>query len=140
MDTLLHAGLSNVLMAAALALPAAAVARLGRRPALAHALWLLVLLKLLTPPLIPVPILWPVGESEAGDQIAADTRPGPPAGAAGPLAGDLLGVALTGVAEAPGEPAPAPAAGEPAPHRAAAASRWREILVTVWLGISALWF
>jgi beta-lactamase regulating signal transducer with metallopeptidase domain len=140
MDTLLHAGLSNVLMAAVLALPAAAVARLGRRPALAHALWLLVLLKLLTPPLIPVPILGPGGEPEAGDQIAADTRPGPPAGAAGPLAGDLLGVALPAVAEAPGELAPALAIGEPAPDCAAADSRWRAILVTVWLGVSALWF
>jgi beta-lactamase regulating signal transducer with metallopeptidase domain len=142
MDTLLHAGLSNVLMAAVLALPAAAVARLGRRPALAHALWLLVLLKLLTPPLIPIPVLWPGGATEAGDQIAADARPGPPVGAAGPLAGDMLGVALPGVAEAPGEPAPAPAAGAPAPDRAvaAAAAPWREILVVVWLGVSALWF
>ena len=65
MDTLLHAGLSNALMAAVLALPAAAVARLGRRPALAHALWLLVLLKLITPPLIPIPILWPGGEPDS---------------------------------------------------------------------------
>src|SRR4051812_38404526 len=104
MDTLLHAGLSNALMAAVLALPAAAVARLGRRPALAHALWLLVLLKLLTPPLIPIPVFWPGGEPEAGEQVAAGPRPGPPPGAAGPLAGDLLGVALPGEPDAPGQP------------------------------------
>jgi beta-lactamase regulating signal transducer with metallopeptidase domain len=136
MDTLLHAGLSNVLMAAALALPAAAVTRLGRRPALAHALWLLVLLKLLTPPLIPVPILWPGGETAAEEQAAADPLPGPPADDAAPLAGDLLGVALPGAAEAPR--APVQAAGVRAQGRAS--SEWPAILVTVWLAVSTLWF
>src|SRR5439155_122367 len=29
-----------------------------RRPAVAHALWVLVLLKLITPPLLPVPVRW----------------------------------------------------------------------------------
>ena len=50
MDSLLRIALSNAACAAVLALLAAAVSRtLPRRPALAHALWLLVLLKLLTP-------------------------------------------------------------------------------------------
>ena len=59
METLLHVGLSNALTAAALALVAAAVGSVCRRPALVHGLWLLVLLKLVTPPLVPVRIPWP---------------------------------------------------------------------------------
>src|SRR5437667_428240 len=64
MGTLLEIGLSNAAVASVLALLAAAGARLVRRPALAHALWLLVLLKLLTPPLVTVPIAWPGGSAE----------------------------------------------------------------------------
>jgi bla regulator protein blaR1 len=58
MHMFLEVGLGNAVAAAALALVAAAVARLSRRPALAHALWLLVLLKLVTPPLLPLPVSW----------------------------------------------------------------------------------
>src|SRR5262249_47526478 len=57
MSWLLHAGLSNAALAAILVVPAWVVSRNFRRPALAHALWLLVLLKLVTPPLIPVRFL-----------------------------------------------------------------------------------
>jgi RND family efflux transporter MFP subunit len=52
-DALLRVGLQNACWAAALALAAAVAARIwGRKPALAHALWLLVLLKLLAPSLV----------------------------------------------------------------------------------------
>src|SRR5437764_1340900 len=55
-DALLHAGLSNAAWAVALALAAAVGARLWpRQPAVAHVLWLLVLLKLVTPSLVHVP-------------------------------------------------------------------------------------
>lgn len=56
MERLLSIGLSNALAAAALAVLAALACRAWRRPALAHALWLLVLLKLLTPPVWTVPV------------------------------------------------------------------------------------
>src|SRR5262245_33912760 len=52
-------GLSNALAACGLALAAALVARVWRRPAVVHGLWLLVLIKLLTPPILPVPVAWP---------------------------------------------------------------------------------
>ncbi len=68
MNTLLEIGLSNAVMASLLALPAAAVSTWGRRPALAHVLWLLVLIKLITPPLFSVPIPWPAG-SEATSSL-----------------------------------------------------------------------
>jgi beta-lactamase regulating signal transducer with metallopeptidase domain len=51
---LLEIGLSNALMATILAVPAALATRFGRRPVLAHTLWLLVLLKLVTPPIFKV--------------------------------------------------------------------------------------
>jgi beta-lactamase regulating signal transducer with metallopeptidase domain len=58
-ETLLHIGLWNALLATALAFLAAGVGRLARRPALTHALWLLVLLKLVTPPLFTLSVPWP---------------------------------------------------------------------------------
>jgi beta-lactamase regulating signal transducer with metallopeptidase domain len=57
-ETLLHLGLSNALVASVLAVGAAAAGRFVRRPALIHSLWLLVLLKLLTPPLVPIHVAW----------------------------------------------------------------------------------
>src|SRR2546423_9055819 len=42
-----------------LAVVAAGIGRLCRRPALTHALWLLVLIKLITPPLVTLPMPWP---------------------------------------------------------------------------------
>src|SRR5258706_15424580 len=50
-ETALDIGLANVAVAALIALPAAGASLIRSRPALAHALWLLVLVKLLTPPL-----------------------------------------------------------------------------------------
>lgn len=71
MDSLLTIGLSNALAAAVLAVPAVLVSRTGRRPALAHALWLLVLLKLVTPPLWWVPVPLPaVAESVPAIEVA----------------------------------------------------------------------
>src|SRR5262245_37681125 len=70
-QTLIEIGLSNIAMAAALAVVAVIVGRLCRRPALTHGLWLLVLIKLITPPLffVPLPFLTtPIAE-------AADNEP-----------------------------------------------------------------
>lgn len=52
MNALVEIALINALFAGGLALLAFAAGRALRRPALAHALWVLVLLKLLTPPLV----------------------------------------------------------------------------------------
>ena len=56
-DAWIEFGLSNSCIAAALALLAYSVHRRGRHPLLAHALWLGVLLKLVTPPVFTVPLL-----------------------------------------------------------------------------------
>ncbi|HWE40177.1 MAG TPA: M56 family metallopeptidase [Isosphaeraceae bacterium] len=59
MNALLRVGLTNAAIAAALGVVAFVVARAGRRPALGHCLWLIVLLKLVSPPLWGVPMPWP---------------------------------------------------------------------------------
>jgi beta-lactamase regulating signal transducer with metallopeptidase domain len=73
--TLVEIGLLNAFLAGVLALGALAARRWSRRPALAHALWVLVLLKLLTPPLVPVPVLAPEEEpARATARAAAPPR------------------------------------------------------------------
>ena len=64
MDTLLYAVLSNAAVTAVLAVMATGFGRISRRPALVHSLWIIVLLKLLTPPLWPVQLSWLVRSQE----------------------------------------------------------------------------
>src|SRR5262245_58979236 len=71
MDSLLHIGLSNAIAACALAAVAGIVGCFCRRPAVRHALWLLVLLKLVTPPLIDIP----VGQPPASPSLADASAP-----------------------------------------------------------------
>ena len=54
MDSLVHTLLSNALAATFMALIAVALARMCRRPALTHSVWLLVMLKFVTPPFVTV--------------------------------------------------------------------------------------
>src|SRR5262245_1193850 len=56
MSWLVIACLKNALLALPLVIAALAVGRLSRRPAFAHVLWVLVLVKLITPPLVDVPL------------------------------------------------------------------------------------
>jgi bla regulator protein blaR1 len=61
-DTLEQVILSNAVVATGLAILAGTVGLICRRPALVHALWLLVLIKLVTPPIWPVRVFqWPAG-------------------------------------------------------------------------------
>jgi WD40 repeat protein/beta-lactamase regulating signal transducer with metallopeptidase domain len=76
MSTLLALGLANALCAAVLAVPAYLVGRYGRRPALAHALWLVVLLKLLTPPVLRPGLAWlPAASPESVKKAEAAPAP-----------------------------------------------------------------
>jgi beta-lactamase regulating signal transducer with metallopeptidase domain len=63
MISLLQLCLGNVVGSACLAVPAFLVSRLGRNPHLSRGLWLLVLLKLVAPPVVP--LWWPTNEREA---------------------------------------------------------------------------
>jgi beta-lactamase regulating signal transducer with metallopeptidase domain len=135
MDTLLHAGLSNAAAAAVLAVIAAIVGYFCRRPAVRHALWLLVLLKLVTPPLVDVPVPWLANAATPADEpllltAQADPEPDP---------GDVVELTLAEEAEPPadaGDLLPAAAAEEPP---APPPVEWRPLLIAVWLGGSAVW-
>jgi bla regulator protein BlaR1 len=54
MESLVHLLLTNALAATVLAIVAVVIGRACRRPALTHSLWVLVLVKLITPPLVPL--------------------------------------------------------------------------------------
>jgi beta-lactamase regulating signal transducer with metallopeptidase domain len=86
MSRLLEIGLINAAMAALLALVVAGVVRLVRRPAVAHRLWLLVLLKLLAPPLVVLPLLWLPALGAGGPQRASRLFWTDAGGDAGPAA------------------------------------------------------
>jgi beta-lactamase regulating signal transducer with metallopeptidase domain len=134
MRTLIETALSNALVACLLALLAFAVSR-WRRPALAHGLWLLVLLKLLTPPLIPIYLPGLDAEPAKADvptsTAVVESNPVQPA------ATEELGLMLEALV------LPPPAANEPAQEETKPeqepTNRWLKWLIPVWLGGSVLW-
>ncbi|HZT83150.1 MAG TPA: hypothetical protein VFA26_23175, partial [Gemmataceae bacterium] len=147
MDTLLHVGLSNAAVATALAVVAAAAGWAGRRPALTHGLWLLVLLKLVTPPIWPVPIGWRTGPEEAP---AAAAAPAPPAEPDEPAEIvwlpadadlDLLPAAGPGPEHPPAAVEPVAQPPQPSPNWDArlAALPWKPALGAAWLAGSVCW-
>src|SRR5437867_1092654 len=79
MDTLVEIGLRNAALAVLLALAAWLIGKALRRPALTHVLWVLVLLRLLAPPLWNVSIPRPALSSPAVAVVApapeADAEP-----------------------------------------------------------------
>jgi beta-lactamase regulating signal transducer with metallopeptidase domain len=132
-DAVLHLGLGNAVLAAGLALAAALVRPLlRRRPALVHSLWLLVLLKLLTPPLVVVPLPWP--------EAAGDTAGSPTTAAPAEPVGPVALVAGLPPLEAPAvETAPPPAARETEATSPPGLS-WQEVVLGVWLSGALLWW
>ena len=78
MERLFTVALSNAVMATVLALLVAALGRACRRPALMHGLWLLVLLKLVTPPLVEwpwaLPDFWAAAPADATAGAADSTE------------------------------------------------------------------
>jgi beta-lactamase regulating signal transducer with metallopeptidase domain len=138
-DDLLSIVLSNAVAAAILALLAAITGAVCRRPALVHGLWLLVLLKLVTPPLLRIPIALPTPEPSqvevaafVADEPAPETIPPPLEQPAVvlvlPTTAEDEPAASTNAPTAP--PAPAPAD----------LLLWPRILLLVWLAGSLAWF
>jgi beta-lactamase regulating signal transducer with metallopeptidase domain len=140
LHALLSAATSNALVATALAALAALASR-RCRPAVAHGLWLLVLLKLVTPPLLPVALPWPSGVDPPSERISpAALAPAVPAPApAGPPPPASVGpVVIAGPPSAPAvEPAtPAPSPPESPPLRLP----WQEALGAAWVAGSLAWW
>jgi beta-lactamase regulating signal transducer with metallopeptidase domain len=63
MDALLHIALSNAVVSGIMAALLLPPARWMRRPALTHAICVLILLKLLTPPFVNLPVTWNSAEA-----------------------------------------------------------------------------
>src|SRR5687768_5384519 len=83
MSWLLIVGLKNAILVAPLAVLALGIGRYTKRPALDHVLWLIVLVKLLTPPLVDVPIL-PDGWHIDVESLVATTSQSQPMAAVEP--------------------------------------------------------
>ncbi|MFN0053525.1 MAG: M56 family metallopeptidase [Planctomycetales bacterium] len=105
MATLLQFGLVNAAVVAGLAALVVCLEFRLRRPALVHALWILVLAKLAVPPLVQIPFTLPAaqtvalqaGATQSGDQTAA-TESANPQSASDPRAAPLLANSSSGAA------------------------------------------
>lgn len=155
MDTLLHVGLSNAVLVLPLVVLAAGATAWGRRPALAHGLWLLVLVKLVTPPMLslpiprwtteqtapsePVPLIVEQGEVRPVTLVELPVDPAPlpemeaePAAEAGPESKPAIELPAASVAWHDKLHVREPASAPP--------SDWvSPLLVSIWLGGTAIW-
>jgi beta-lactamase regulating signal transducer with metallopeptidase domain len=138
-DDLLRIGISNAVAATILALIAFAVSRMVRRPALSHVLWLLVLVKLITPPIRSIEFEWPTRPPVHSVEKAAV-----PAATPQPImwneqdrdVADVPEVAIVDVL--PAEPA-APAVELLSPQPPAS-TPWSVVAGFVWVSGSLFWF
>jgi probable HAF family extracellular repeat protein len=143
-EVLVRAALSNAAMVAVLAVAVLAVDRLLRRPALSHRLWLLLLLKLVTPPLVGPPFDWPSpGPSRPSETAAAPSvrrGAGPAQGPAAPPARPATNPAPATTAA----PGPAPPSRVPETSPAWRRPFWFDVPTVLaiagaaWLSIAAL--
>ncbi len=127
MESLLSLALSNAIVATLLAVMVTGLARLlRRRPTVVHGLWLLVLLKLLTPPLIPLSITW----SRTGDALPSAVESPPPSFTEAEEPATSLPGAHEESVSTQSEPSPAPVA---------ATAFWEPAILLVWLSGSLAW-
>ena len=147
METLLRIGLSNAVAAALLALVVGTAACVWRRPAVLHALWLLVLVKLLTPPLVWLPEPWSTPASPP-PKVVAET-PLVPAAADPPEVAVRLtdppadGPAFDPILVSSPEPEPDPVAVAPPvtpPTPTPTSARLAPVACGVWLAGTAAWY
>jgi beta-lactamase regulating signal transducer with metallopeptidase domain len=142
-ETLFYAGISNAVTATFLALLVASLGRVVvRRPAILHCLWLLVLVKLVTPPLFQIPIPWPAALAEI-----LEPAPTPVAVLEGPAVGmGQYALALPEAIERPElridalilEPVPGADPGAPVTQSGAAGAVLSEWLPADWMSLLAV--
>ncbi|HEY1375306.1 MAG TPA: M56 family metallopeptidase [Gemmataceae bacterium] len=138
MTPVLECALANAALAAPLAVLAGA-ATLFRRPAVCHALWLLVLLRLFAPPFWRVPLpAWSAGGTPGPVTASADvvTADAVPASAAADVGFHQLPPQVAAEPAAP-PPAPREALDRSAPSTASGAAVWTTLVAGVWLAGTA---
>jgi len=142
MSGLFDIALTNAAIATLLAVAAFLASRFRLRPAVRHALWLLVLLKLIAPPLVPVRVILPSQAGPAVTQEAADLdawteRRSSPSDAV--VWAESLGVTVS--KETAVAPASERSGGATAVlfDPATQAISWRMVVAAVWLAGSAVW-
>lgn len=148
MESLVQIGLSNAVVAVVLAGVAALVGALVRKPALTHGLWLLVLLKLVTPPLFLIPIPWsePAGRDKVEALVAALPEvPAEPAEVPPFLLwaeGEVIEVhgEVAVVPDVPAHRQAVDAALQEIEAAPAVAAGWWRLLGGVWLAGAVAWF
>lgn len=134
MNDLPSIAVSNAVAALVLALMAYLVGAVSRRPALVHGLWLLVLLKLVTPPLIHIPINLPHATETV--PVVADEQP---ASVLTPSEEPTL-VVLPRVADVEPTTVESILVAGPPTGAPPDATYWLRILSMVWLAGSSVWF
>jgi beta-lactamase regulating signal transducer with metallopeptidase domain len=155
MTSLFTIGVTNALVATALAFIVWCVTRVWRQPALAQLLWVLVLVKLVTPPLVAIP--WPV-ERDAIVSLPAETQTDTDQEYIGPVAFTNAQAATSPPANRPTTAEPATIPLSPAPHPEVVSKtknsiehvrqhdivsreplHWIPMLTTAWLIGSTIW-
>src|SRR5262245_21652981 len=130
METLVHGMLGNAVAVAVLAAIVAIAGRLCRRPALIHGLCLLALLKLVTPPVVSVPV------------SVASHRPANPPAPASPGPAETLPIPEDlDIDWTPGEPVLVePPAPEPPTPEPPAPWRWEAMAIAIVLTGALVWW
>jgi beta-lactamase regulating signal transducer with metallopeptidase domain/protein involved in polysaccharide export with SLBB domain len=95
MSTYVAIGLINAVSAGILALLVLGITRIWKNPRLAYGLWMIVLLKLITPPVVNIPLRFTWQSEVAQRESGPDDRPG-----AMPDSSTVVGTAQPGHAEA----------------------------------------
>lgn len=153
MYTLLGIGVSNAVVAAVLGVVVAGIGRVCRRPLVVYYLWVLVLLKLVTPPVLRIPVVFPVAAEPATEWAVPaplEIDDAPPLDVREPefpLSGEEppyeRAWAASPVPAAGGDPRPS---GDPASQVATSVpsarpvTSWGPVFVFVWLAGSVAWF
>jgi beta-lactamase regulating signal transducer with metallopeptidase domain len=134
MPSLLYLALSNAVLATLLAALVAVVTRFCRRPSVRHALWLLVLLKLITPPLVPLSVAWPRSdETEPRAEVISPSEPEPTEPSPS-LPESTLPIGAATVRERPSQAEP------PLPLPDGRRSAFLPTLSVIWLGGAVAWW
>jgi len=137
--------LSNAAMAAGIALLAVLVGRLAKKPQVTHALWVLVLVKLVTPPFVHIPVGYPGADPLEAVAVADSARSHAGVSPARPPGGVPVTHHESEEFTQPSRVSPVVSGRRMETHgRRGAASAftvpWATLLIGAWIAGSLIWF